>query len=294
MSPPGKLLADKRRVLTVPPGKRGLAQSEALFQHIHHLPLLLAELKTHHNLSAVSQLAVSVKPRPRPDSYMPVFLAGEKLALSLAAVTGCPLFETTHQEGHLMAAVFGSDFSLTAQEAFLFCHFSGGTSEICAVRQVEGALSIEIVAQGNDLHAGQFVDCVGVAMGLPFPAGPALEQLAKNAGGDFPRLKIWVKGGEFSFSGPESAVQRRLVDGLELPAAARAVEDAIARTLSMALREARQRTGLHRVLLAGGVMANGYIREQVADAQMWFTAPAYTSDNAVGVAYHAKLSRGLI
>lgn len=292
MTHKGDLITDLRRVLTVPPGKRGLAQSEALFQHIHNLPEMLEQIKCDGYLEDIDCITASVKPRPRADSYMPVFLAGEKIGRSLAAVSDIPFVATTHQEGHLFAAIFSSDFPLHNLDAFLFCHFSGGTSEICAVSKSVDDYTFEIVSHGNDLHAGQFVDRVGVAMGLSFPAGQALEALGKQAGKDFPHLKTWVKDGEFSFSGPESALQRRLAAGLSHEDAARAVEDAIARTLEQALKNAMAQTGLQHVILAGGVMSNAYIKSTIESSfqgqGIWFAEAKYASDNAVGVAFGCR------
>ena len=103
MSADGILLSDKRRVLDVPPKQRGLLQSEALFQHIHNVPAFLEELADEYDFSQITAVGCSVKPRPVEDSYMPVFLGGEKIGRSVAAALGVPFIEGSHQEGHMMA-----------------------------------------------------------------------------------------------------------------------------------------------------------------------------------------------
>ena len=79
----GEVVADKRRLLEVKQGNRGLRQSEGVFQHIKNLPLLVEEIKEF--LPMIKAVAVSSKPRNQEDSYMPVFLAGESFAKAVAA-----------------------------------------------------------------------------------------------------------------------------------------------------------------------------------------------------------------
>ena len=70
----GNLLGDQRRLLTVKPGRRGLAQSEMVYQHTRNLPDLLEALEL--DGRRIAAIGVSAKPRPREDSYMPAFLVG--------------------------------------------------------------------------------------------------------------------------------------------------------------------------------------------------------------------------
>lgn len=289
MSTEGILLSDQRRVLDVPAGQRGLLQSEALFQHIHNVPTFLEKLAAEYDFSEIKAVGCSVRPRPVEGSYMPVFLGGEKIGRSVAAALGVPFMEGSHQEGHMMAGWYSLDRLRDIPEKFLFCHFSGGTSEILLSEKKEsGGYALSLKSFGNDLHAGQFVDRIGVLMGLPFPCGTALERLGMGHNGDIPNVKIWVKDGEFSFSGQETAIRRMYEKGVSRETVARTVEHTIARTMKKALEELFETTGITTVLLAGGVMCNGYIknylREHLPEATLYFADPRYASDNAVGVA----------
>ncbi|MBQ1252130.1 MAG: hypothetical protein IIY02_04360 [Firmicutes bacterium] len=174
-------------------------------------------------------------------------------------------------------------------DRFLLCHFSGGTSDILfAEKESVGHYSLDLKAFGNDLHAGQFVDRIGVLMGLQFPCGTELEKLAMGHNGDIPNVKIWVKDGEFSFSGQETAIRRMCESGVAHETVARTVEHTIARTMKKVFEQVFDATGVRTVLLAGGVMCNGYIknylREHLKNADLYFADPRYASDNAVGVA----------
>ena len=279
--PAGRLLCEKRRLLPVEKGLSGLRQSEALFCHVKQLPELMEELAAEIGPIAPQAVCVSSRPRPVAGSYMPVFLAGLGLARSLAAAYGAPLYQTSHQEGHIAAALWSA--GLAWQEPFLALHLSGGTGEILRVEPQPAGYEIETVGD-TDLPPGQFVDRVGVALGLPFPAGPELEKLAEQATDTDFRLSGSVRGTHISFSGPESAAERAIASGVEPASVAAAVLDNIAKSLAKAIAAAREQTGCQKVLLAGGVAANRRIRKKLAAANVCFAAPKYAGDNACGVA----------
>lgn len=91
-------------LLTVPEGAIGLRQSDALFQHTVHL---------HEKIEALPQgevraVGVSTRPRAVEGSYMPCFLAGKSVAHSAAHLLSVPLFEVSHQQGHIAAAALSA------------------------------------------------------------------------------------------------------------------------------------------------------------------------------------------
>jgi len=285
----GEIVAEAKRLLRVKEGKRGLQQSEAVFQHVINLPELSDQL----SLSDWRIVAVcaSEKPRPQNQSYMPVFKVGEGLARSLAVYLKVPWYRTTHQEGHIAAGEYTAE-ERPKGERFLSVHLSGGTSELLLCTRKEGGYAIEKVGGTKDLHAGQLVDRVGVALGLPFPAGPALEQLAKEATGAF-RVPSSVQGLTFSFSGPEASLLRAITSASQPPSEiARATEQCIANTLEKVLRHAGESGLPTEMLIVGGVAANQYIRERLVKrlehpavgAKLYFCDPVYSGDNAYGVA----------
>lgn len=284
---PEGIQRDERMLLRAPQGSRGMRQSDALFHHVQQLPELFERLGS---LRDIAGIAVSARPRPVDGSYMPVFTAGLGWARSLASALSVKLMHSSHQEGHIAAGCLlePSDF----EEPFLAFHLSGGTTELLGVSPHLGGYDVEIVGCGLDVHAGQLVDRVGVALGLSFPAGPALEQLAlqcaqpQNLG-----IKVKVIGADCNLSGAEAAAQRAIEAGADGVAVAYAVQAALAEGFAaMALHAARQ-NGLRRVLFIGGVASNAYLRRELAqrlaqggvDAR--FAAPKLSSDNAVGVAY---------
>lgn len=286
----GCIVGEVRELLPVPEGQRGLRQSEAVFAHVRQLSALAERLPAGVGRSVVA-VAASVAPRPQEGSYMPVFEVGATLGRFLARMWGVPFYPTTHQEMHVAAALATADRTLDV-DRFLVVHVSGGTSDVLlCVRRRQG-FALERIGGTTDLYAGQLIDRVGVALGLPFPAGPHLEALAKEAAEPF-AVPSAVNGLSFSFSGPETALLRAIREKAASPAAiARAAEHCIAKTLEKVLRQAIARGYPKDVLLVGGVAANGYIRAHLkkrlehpaVGAVLAFASPTYSGDNAYGVA----------
>lgn len=280
------IVFEKRTMLSVPFGNRGLRQSEGLYQHIRQLSPLLCDLFEAVDPQRIGAIAVSASPTARKDSYMPVFLAGLKQAESLAAALKVPLYRVNHQSGHIRAALYGNEKLLDC-DRFLTAHVSGGTTDVLLVEpHRNAAYRIDPIGTSTDLHAGQFVDRVGVALNLPFPAGKHLEALALQAQEKTVKIASTVKGANCSLSGAESAAQRLLhtVPDAEL---AYGVYDCLARTLSKMFRSAADAYGDLPILVCGGVASSNLLRallKKRCSQRLFFGEPAYSSDNAVGVA----------
>jgi N6-L-threonylcarbamoyladenine synthase len=222
---------------------------------------------------------------------MPTFLAGESFAHTFAEALGLPVLRCSHQEGHLAAAEY---FLAEKTKLSIVVHLSGGTSDVLVARRTIGGYAMKLLGEGTDLHAGQFVDRVGIAMGLPFPAGADLEKLAQhtNTLSKF-RLPSHVKEACMSFSGPCSAALRAVSKGVSHTLVARAVEDCLANSLIKAIVFASTKVPqAENCIVVGGVSANIHIRDrlvrrlasQTPDLNVFFAPPGYASDNALGVA----------
>ena len=281
------LFLQKRRLLTVRPGARGLMQSEGVFQHVSRLPALVEELLAECPAGCrVEAVCASVRPRPAPDSYMPVFRVGEGFGRALAAALRAPFYPATHQEGHLRAARVGT--GLAPDAPCLALHLSGGTTEV--LRQ--DAQGITRLGGTRDLHAGQLVDRVGVALGLGFPAGPALERLATD-GQAAARYPASLRGLDCHLSGAETRALADIRAGVMAPEdIAAEVFDCLARTVARLVLGGCGQSGLCDALLGGGVASSSLLREQVKARvaarnrriRLHFARPELSGDNAVGVA----------
>ncbi len=283
----GSLLGEARQILSVKQGRCGLQQSEMVFQHTRNLPRLVEEVLQgrDYNLAAIG---VSGFPRPLENSYMPAFLAGLGVARSLAALTGAPLEVISHQENHLEAGLWSAQGPQA--ERFLLLHASGGTTDLLLCERKENnRYALTQVGGSIDLHAGQFVDRIGVALGLAFPTGPALEQLAMAAAQPV-ELPVAVRKLDVSLSGPATAAMRKLEAGADAASLALGVEYALGETFARMLHNGAAAYNVRDVILVGGVGSNQYIRRHVEaklakrQVRLWVPEPRFSCDNAGGCA----------
>lgn len=283
----GQVVASCRKLLPVKEGERGLRQSEAVFIHVRQLPGRLEELAQAIRGMEIAAVCVSSRPRDEEESYMPVFHVGDAQGRGIAAMLGVPCFASTHQRGHIAAARVDSGVE---DGDLLAVHLSGGTTELLCLQGEK----LTLMGGTLDLHAGQVVDRAGVALGLPFPAGPHLEKLAL-AGHSQARLPVSMEGGDLycHLSGAETQLQRWIASGALLREdIAREVYDLLARTVARSVCAGAKQTGVGQVLMAGGVASSPLFREMVTervrkrdrDLRVYFGRPEYSGDNAVGAA----------
>lgn len=285
----GKVMSDCRRILAVKSGNCGLQQSEMVFQHTRNLPRLVEECLTKLGDNQLKVITVSGMPRPIEGSYMPAFLAGMSVARSLAAaLPNCKLNVISHQENHMEAGVWSAGGPHASR--FLMLHASGGTTDLLLVESKEGdRFAITQVGGSMDLHAGQFVDRVGVALGLQFPTGPALERLAEGANQEEPvELPVAVQKLQVSLSGPCTAALRKLEADVPRAELALGVEICLGETFVRMIRNAAAVYNVHDCLLVGGVGSNSYIRKYVEAKlakrriRLWVPEARFSPDNACG------------
>lgn len=286
----GEVVCDCKRFLPVKAGQLGLRQSDALFHHTAALPGLLAELGRTAGLKQIGAVGVSARPRPAEGSYMPCFLAGVSAASAFAAAGGLPLVQSTHQQGHIAAALFATgDHSLFERDVLVF-HVSGGTTDLLLCH---GAERITPLGTSSDLYAGQAVDRLGVRLGYPFPAGAYVsEQAALCTESIRPRAS--VRGMDCSLSGLENQCAALLAQGQPAPYVCKYCLLCVAETLTrMAQAAGKAYPGLP-VVFAGGVMSSdvirGYVTRRLPDAR--FVPGKFASDNAIGISIIAAREVG--
>ena len=289
----GRVLSDRRRLLSVEAGGRGLRQSEAVFCHVQNIGPLMEALRGDAPNAVITGVCASARPRDVEGSYMPVFTVGENVARSLAASLNVPLRLTSHQQGHIRAVI--PDTGMEAG-AFLALHLSGGTTELL---RVDERLRVSLLGGTSDLHAGQLVDRVGVKMGLPFPAGPALEALAEGCEAAS-RMPTSVSGMKVSLSGAEAQAFRMLEAGEKPGVVAAEIYSFRARTSAKLIASGVRETGIRRILVAGGVAASARFRTELPqrlnrlgeNATLIWGAPERSGDNAIGVALIGEDTQG--
>ena len=282
----GRVLLDKRLMLPVAQGSRGLRQSEAVFAHIKNMSALFTDLEKNFGIDAV---AYSEKPCPAEESYMPVFCVGASHAKAFANALGVGPLSLTHQHGHLYAAFFGND---VPDGNYVAMHVSGGTLDLLDVLIDGGIVScIEPLGGTLDITCGQLIDRVGVAAGLPFPSGAHIEKLYRPG---VKKLAVRVDGLQANLSGAETQALRRIESGEDAADVCSAVFDCVADTLSRLAANAVDVTGCGSMILSGGVIAGAVIRERLTKAaeirgiRLVLTQREYCGDNACGLALAAE------
>lgn len=285
----GELIASSRRLLVVEEGGRGLQQSQGLFQHVKNLPDMVAGVMNEAPDAQICAVCASVRPRPAEESYMPVFRAGESQARAAAALLRVPFYPSSHQEGHVRAAMV--DSGIDAHRPFLALHLSGGTTEIL----LSDCGRLTLLGSSLDLHAGQLVDRTGVRMGLGFPSGPALEALAMRGvkeGLVQGLIGVSVKGLDCNMAGAENKTAKWLEQGMQKEKVAAEVFDFLCRSILRLIENACEQQGCRQALLAGGVASSTLLRDMLLErakkkrltCRLHFARPELSGDNAVGVA----------
>lgn len=281
-----------KKLLPVKEGEFGLRQSDAVFNHVKQLPEVIERLEISGGIKAAG---VSVRPRNLEGSYMPCFLVGESAAELAAKAGSFGLYKTSHQTGHILAAVYSCNKTslIYSNKPFIAFHVSGGTTDCLLVQPNESeVIKVSEISSSLDLKAGQLIDRVGVMLGLKFPAGKELEKLAGESMMKY-KIKPILKDGFCCLSGVENKCRDMLLNGLPncdiALYALKYIESALYEMTGYAL----VRFGELPVIYAGGVMSDKLIRERLSKGcEAYFAEPEFSCDNAAGVAIYAAIKDG--
>jgi len=228
-------------------------------------------------------------------------LTGAALARSLAYAWNVPAIGVHHLEGHLLAPLLEADPPPFPHLALLV---SGAHTLLI---EVSGVGRYRVLGTSRDDAAGEAFDKSAKLLGLPYPGGPQLAQLAeRGAPGafSFPRPMLDRAGLEFSFSGLKTAVlhavRGRVLTERQRADVARAVQEAIVETLTAKALRALEYTGLSVLVVSGGVSANRSLRERLTaaagshGARVYYPRIEFSTDNAamIAVAGLARLRAG--
>ena len=284
----GEVISNRKSPLPVADGQRGLRQSDAVFAHTKNLPALTDLIGADIAAAGVkiNAIGVSRAPRDGEESYMPCFLVGIAAAHAASSVTGAPIYEFSHQAGHITAALYsaGRLDLLDGIEPFAAFHVSGGTTDVTVVTPRCGGLDVERIGGSDDLHAGQLIDRVGVMMGMRFPCGPELEKAAACVPVSL-SMKTSVRGVYCSMSGAENKAAEIFRETGDVSAAASYTLDFVTVTLDKMTRALRESYASIPIIYSGGVMSCRRMRETLGVRDgVWFAEPEFSSDNAAGTA----------
>ena len=283
-----------KKLLPVKKGELGLRQSDAVFHHTKQLPEIMKALFEDCG-EVPAAVGVSVRPRNIDGSYMPCFLCGEGLADSIGAVNDISVYKTSHQVGHILAALYSAGRLDLVKKSFIAFHVSGGTTD-CLLAEPDGESIIKVTELGTslDLKAGQAIDRVGLMLGLDFPCGKMLEELARKSGRKF-KIKPVLKGGSCCLSGVENKCRRMLDEGESPEDTAMFCLQYVYSAVREMTRHALKTHGAMPVVFAGGVMSDRIIRNKLeSEFESCFAESDFSCDNAAGTAVFAALKGNFI
>jgi len=218
-------------------------------------------------------------------------LVGALTARSMAWAWNVPAIAVHHMEGHLLAPMLEAE---PPGFPFIALLVSGGHTLLV---EVGGVGQYRVLGDSVDDAVGEAFDKTAKLLGLPYPGGPALAELARQ--GDparyrFPRPMTDRPGLDFSFSGLKTFALntwRESAQGAQERAdIARAFEEAVVDTLMIKCRRALAETGIGRLVVAGGVGANQRLRERLTDlmqhegGRVFYPRPEFCTDNGAMIA----------
>jgi len=226
-------------------------------------------------------------------------MVGVSFAKSFAQALRIPLIEVDHMQAHILAH-FIQD--LAGQKTvpsfpFLCLTVSGGHTQIVLV---EDYFRMKVIGQTIDDAAGEAFDKTAKIMGLPYPGGPAIDNLAKE--GD-PRAfrfpKPLIAGLDYSFSGLKTSIlyflRKRLKENPDFikenkAHLAASVQSIIIEILTDKMIRAAKQTGIKEIAIAGGVSSNSALRKKMLELRdtygwnVYLPEFRYSTDNAAMIA----------
>ncbi len=225
-------------------------------------------------------------------------IVGINAAKAIGYASSIPVLGINHLEGHLLAIFLQEKVAFP----FLALIVSGGHTDLV---RADAVGQYRVIGRTRDDAAGESFDKVAKMLGLGYPGGPLIEKLGQGGNPTahaFPRSMLVNGNFDFSFSGIKSAVRRHLeknsdwntCEKLQADIAA-SFQEAVVDVLIKKCLHAAEREGLERLVLTGGVAANGCLRDRMfSEAQkQGFTAfapdPVFCTDNAAMIASAAYL-----
>jgi N6-L-threonylcarbamoyladenine synthase len=261
------------------------------------LPLLEKSVARSGGREAIDGIAYTSGP-----GLVGALLVGAAVARSLAFAWKVPCIGVHHMEGHLLAPLLEPE---PPRFPFVALLVSGGHTLLA---RVEGVGRYEILGSSLDDAAGEAFDKTAKLLGLGYPGGPQLAQLAEQGRPDvfrFPRPLLDRPGLDFSFSGLKTAVVVALRNHGELSPqdradAARGFEEAVVDTLVAKCQRALDATGSKTLVVAGGVGANRRLRARMLamgerrGARVVYPRAEFCTDNAAMISLlgHLRLAAG--
>ncbi|MCY0876286.1 MAG: tRNA (adenosine(37)-N6)-threonylcarbamoyltransferase complex transferase subunit TsaD [Firmicutes bacterium] len=242
----------------------GVVPEVASRAHTEQVTRVVAQALTEADKELGDLQAIAVTHAP---GLIGALFVGVTAAKSLALATGLPLIGVHHLAGHIAASALSSDI----EPPYLALVVSGGHTELLSVR---GHGDFVRLGRTRDDAAGEALDKIARALGLGYPGGPLIEQAAREGDAhaiSLPVAKVSTGQWDFSFSGLKSAAllhmdkERRALREVNVADMAASFQEAVVEALVLHTDSALAHTGLRQLVVAGGVAANGRLRDRLTE-----------------------------
>lgn len=270
----------------------GVIPELASRNHILHIEPLVKAALAHAGLALEDMSAFAATAGPGLVSSL---LMGNTAAKALALCFQKPFLAVNHLEGHLLSPFIGDPKGVRPGIALIV---SGGHTMII---HLKGVGDYEILGRTRDDAAGECFDKAAKMLGLPYPGGPQIQQVAKEgnrAAFDFPRSMMDSGDFAFSFSGLKTSLLYllpKLGDTVQaqLPDLCASFQEAIVEVLVEKTLRAAKKHRQKCISVSGGVSCNHRLREafkqrcEKAGIELLLAEPSHTTDNAAMISYAA-------
>ena len=270
----------------------GVVPELASREHSKNLDMLVKKCLKSSKLSFCNIDAYAATTGP---GLLGALLVGTNYAKALAISTNKPFLSINHLQGHILVSRMKKNIKFP----FLCLLVSGGHCQIILARSFN---KFKIIGETLDDAVGEVFDKISRIMGLGYPGGPIIEQLAKKSKGkfkfDLPRPLFNKKTFNLSFSGLKTSVRRLIESGINSNQRAdlafefqKVVTECLIKKVGLAIHHIKQKDKLKDFILSGGVASNSYIRSEFYEfckrERMSFFAPEkdLCVDNATMIAW---------
>ncbi len=276
----------------------GVVPEIASRMHAENITIVLEDTLEKANLSIHDVDAIAVTYAP---GLLGSLLVGIECAKVLSMVYDKPLIAVNHTMGHIFANAIDNEMVYPCLALIV----SGGHTDLV---KMNDPYDIEILGSTIDDAVGEVYDKVARVLGLKYPGGPNLDRLAKEGDATYSLpVPVTKSPYDFSFSGLKSAVinlvhnEEQRGNEIRKSDLAQSFQYAAVRELKKKVELAYQQTGIKEMILAGGVSANRYLRDEMAklssEYNVHFHVPQfkYCTDNAamIGAAAYPLYLKGI-
>ncbi len=269
----------------------GVVPELASRDHLRKLPGMIDEVLKEAKMTPKDLDAIAYTRGP---GLAGALLVGASTAVAMATALGIPTIPVHHMEGHLLSPLLDDP---VPDVPFVALLVSGGHTLLV---EVEALGTYRILGETLDDAAGEAFDKTARLMGLGFPGGHLVAQLARSGDAhrfEFPRPMVNRPGLDFSFSGLKTHTRALIAQSTpdDFSDIAAGFELAVVETLVHKCRRALKETRLERLVIAGGVSANERLRTALDKAlphQVYYPPLSLCTDNGAMIAWAGWHRRG--